>query len=255
MDPLWSDRNIDFIGIDNYLPIADWRDGVEHLDYDARSGRTSIYDLDYLKSNIEGGEYFDWYYASDAYRAAQKRTEITDHYGQPWVWRQKAVRDWWQNRHQNRPDGRPGAATAWQPGSKPVWFTEIGCPAVDKGANQPNMFPSEISSEGGFPHFSAATRDDFMPRQFLRANLEYWRDHGGGMVDPQNILVWAWDARPWPEFPVHESVWADGPDWSLGHWLNGRAGNAPAWFFGMRRSTVFVRMTDRPTCHPDSSVI
>jgi len=27
LDPLWSDPAIDFIGIDNYLPLADWRDG------------------------------------------------------------------------------------------------------------------------------------------------------------------------------------------------------------------------------------
>src|SRR5690606_147065 len=28
------------------------------------------------------------------------------------------------------------AATAWTPESKPVIFTELGCPAIDKGANQ-----------------------------------------------------------------------------------------------------------------------
>lgn len=32
LDPLWSDPNIDFIGIDNYMPLSDWRDGVDHLD-------------------------------------------------------------------------------------------------------------------------------------------------------------------------------------------------------------------------------
>ncbi|PZO65277.1 MAG: hypothetical protein DI498_09550 [Paracoccus denitrificans] len=32
LDPLWSDPNIDFIGIDNYMPLSDWRDGTDHLD-------------------------------------------------------------------------------------------------------------------------------------------------------------------------------------------------------------------------------
>ena len=32
LDPLWSDDNIDFIGIDNYMPLSDWRDGPEHKD-------------------------------------------------------------------------------------------------------------------------------------------------------------------------------------------------------------------------------
>ena len=41
-----------------------------------------------------------------------------------------------------RPPRRREAATptAWVPQSKPIWFTEIGCPAVDQGANQPNVF-------------------------------------------------------------------------------------------------------------------
>jgi hypothetical protein len=32
LDPLWSDANIDFIGIDNYMPLSDWRDGFDHAD-------------------------------------------------------------------------------------------------------------------------------------------------------------------------------------------------------------------------------
>ncbi|MCC5956737.1 MAG: glycoside hydrolase TIM-barrel-like domain-containing protein, partial [Natronohydrobacter sp.] len=27
LDPLWADEEIDFIGIDNYMPLSDWRDG------------------------------------------------------------------------------------------------------------------------------------------------------------------------------------------------------------------------------------
>ena len=50
LDPLWADPNIDFIGIDNYMPLSDWRDTPGHLDEAAGS----IYDLDYLRSNICG---------------------------------------------------------------------------------------------------------------------------------------------------------------------------------------------------------
>ena len=32
LDPLWADDNIDFVGIDNYMPLCDWRDGPEHAD-------------------------------------------------------------------------------------------------------------------------------------------------------------------------------------------------------------------------------
>jgi len=47
LDPLWADKNIDFIGIDNYMPLSDWRDDPAHLDAESSP---SIYDLDYLKS-------------------------------------------------------------------------------------------------------------------------------------------------------------------------------------------------------------
>ena len=70
LDPLWSDANIDFIGIDNYMPLADWRDGTAHLD---RAQSSSIYDASYLQSNIRGGEDYDWHYASPADRDAQTR--------------------------------------------------------------------------------------------------------------------------------------------------------------------------------------
>jgi hypothetical protein len=32
LDLLWSDPSIDFVGIDNYLPLSDWRDGDDHVD-------------------------------------------------------------------------------------------------------------------------------------------------------------------------------------------------------------------------------
>jgi hypothetical protein len=66
LDPLWSSANIDAIGLDVYWPLADWRDGRDHLD--AIAGAASIYDAAYLRSNVQGGEGFDWYYASAADR-------------------------------------------------------------------------------------------------------------------------------------------------------------------------------------------
>ncbi len=91
LDPLWSDPNIHFIGIDNYFPLSDWREGFDHAD--AQAGWGSIRDLDYLRGNIEGGEGFEWFYASDADRTAQIRTPITDGaYNKLWVFRPKDTR-------------------------------------------------------------------------------------------------------------------------------------------------------------------
>ena len=52
LDPLWADPNIDFIGIDNYMRLSDWREGDDHAD----AGWGSIYNPDYLRSNVAGGE-------------------------------------------------------------------------------------------------------------------------------------------------------------------------------------------------------
>ncbi|MFE1599938.1 baseplate multidomain protein megatron [Methylobacterium sp. ID0610] len=234
LDPLWADPAISFIGIDNYMPLADWRDGFEHAD---AATYASPYDPAYLAGNVAGGELFDWYYPSEADRDAQNRVPITDTaHDEPWVFRLKDLRSWWSNPHHDRPGGvRQAAATAWVPQSKPIRFTELGCPAVDKGANQPNVFLDPKSSESFLPHYSSGRQDLMMQRAFLEAALTTWRSpqanpvsavYGGRMVDPDRIHLWTWDARPYPDFPRQAGVWSDAPNYSLGHWLNGRLGLA-----------------------------
>jgi hypothetical protein len=126
--------------------------------------------------------------------------------------------------------GAAGAPTDWVP-SKPIWFTEIGCGAIDKGTNQPNKFLDWKSSESGRPHFSSGRRDDLIQARYLRAMLEYWADpavnpestiYGGRMLDVSRTHAWAWDARPFPAFPRNAGLWSDGANYRTGHWLNGR---------------------------------
>ncbi|EEE43055.2 baseplate multidomain protein megatron [Roseibium alexandrii] len=237
LDPVWSSSDCDFIGIDNYMPLSDWRDGFGHADHMA--GYQSIYDVAYLKANIEGGEYYDWFYASPEDRDSQTRTPIEDTaHGDHWVFRQKDVRNWWQNPHQNRPGGvRDTSVTGWVPQSKPVWFTELGCPGIDKGPNQPNVFYDPKSSESFVPYYSSGARDDFVQRRYLRAMLEFWADpgnnpvspvYGGPMLEPGRLYGWAWDIRPFPSFPIAADVWADHANFYTGHWLSRRMGGAPA---------------------------
>ena len=230
LDPLWADANIDFIGIDNYMPLSDWRDGDDHLD----AGYGSIYNLDYLRANVLGGEGYDWFYASPADRDAQIRTPITDGaYSEPWVFRYKDLPNWWASRHHDRPGGvRSANPTAWMPGAKPIHFTEIGCAAIDRGTNQPNKFLDPKSSESSRPYYSSGKRDDFIQMQYLRALNGFWAEPGnnpssGGtqMLDMSRAHVWAWDARPFPWFPAKTALWSDGENYNAGHWLNGRATN------------------------------
>ena len=394
LDALWADANIDFVGIDNYMPLSDWRDGEDHADAEWRS----IYNLDYLKANIEGGEGYDWYYPSEEARAAQRRKPITDGAeGLDWIFRYKDLRAWWDNSHTERlglfsrnliADGdRPqdwseftnaeitasaeapyqglnapadiasrghgadrarvetlvveadtryrvnlwvkpqtssvmrvlmqhqsgvsnirfvfstetlqttengcsiedatfnldqargiyhisfditwtladttvffhvgpssfvageyltcwgmsvkpadGAKTPWEPRSKPIRFTEMGCAAIDKGTNQPNKFLDPKSSESSIPYYSTGRRDDLIQMQYLRAMTDYWLDpeknpvsdvYGGPMLDMDHAYVWAWDARPWPAFPNNQALWSDGVNHARGHWISGRMGAQP----------------------------
>ncbi len=234
LDPLWADPNVDFVGIDNYMPLSDWRDGTAHAD----AGWGSIYNVDYLKANIEGGEGFDWYYDSPNSEEYQVRQPITDGaYGEDWVYRYKDIRSWWSQAHRERLGGvRQANATGWVPESKPVRFTEYGCAAIDKSTNQPNVFVDPKSSESALPRDSDGQRDDLIQMQYLRAVHEYWSDpatnpvssiYGGVMIDMGHAHAWAWDARPFPEFPGQSDVWGDAANYQTGHWLNGRATAQP----------------------------
>ncbi len=233
LDPLWADSNIDFIGIDNYLPLSDWREGEVQADDAYGSG----YALDYLAANVAGGEWFDWYYDSPEAEAAQRRVQISDDQDEPWVWRTKDLRGWWSNPHHERIGGvRSTVSTSWVPASKPIRFTEYGCPAVDRGANQPNLFVDPKSSESALPRASRSGRDDLAQMQYYRATGLFWRDgannplspiYGLPMVDMDRAHAWAWDARPFPVFPARSDLWGDGANYARGHWLNGRVTSQP----------------------------
>ncbi|QXT38880.1 baseplate multidomain protein megatron [Gymnodinialimonas ceratoperidinii] len=417
LDALWADPNIDMVAIDNYMPVSDWRDGTEHLDFEAGP----IHALDYLQSNIEGGEGYAWFYTGPEAQAAQRRTEITDGMDEPWIYRFKDLRNWWEQPHSNRiggfrtrdlpilgepefegkgwasgywvrlfnhaisalpgmdpityygsatvetapgegdvlqvagayltcsergyrpmvpgqevrvtirmrllaeptdgephktsvylafnrENGNPGgsrvlftvsdthvsdgwieqsatvtpedwvgvgaiwpdashwrvmvalngpttgspagavlqvsevtvavenAYTDWVPRSKPIWFTEFGCAAIDKGTNQPNKFLDPKSDESAIPTHSNGRRDDLIQAQYLRAVMDYWQadeknppsdQYDGRMLDMGRAHAWAWDARVWPAFPNDRERWSDGDNWTRGHWLTGRLDAQP----------------------------
>ncbi|WP_458756624.1 baseplate multidomain protein megatron [Afipia sp. TerB] len=239
LDPLWASDAIDAVGIDYYAPLSDWRDEAGHLD---SAQATSTHDLDYLRGNLAGGEGYAWYYADDDARAAQSRSAITDGLGKPWIYRAKDLWNWWASPHHERIAGAElENSTAWVPQSKPIWLTELGCPAVDKGANQPSVFPDSKSSAANRPYFSNGQRDDLIQRRYLEAVIGAFDPvygasetlnpvspvYGGRMIDVSGVHLWTWDARPYPVFPAAGDVWSDAPNWQTGHWLTGRLGGAP----------------------------
>ena len=129
-------------------------------------------------------------------RAPRRRAApITDGLGKPWVFRAKDLWNWWANPHYERVGGAElGSPTAWTPQGKPIWLTEIGCPAVDKGANQPSTFPDAKSADGGLPYFSNGRRDDLIQRRFLEAVLGAF-DPAFGATDESNPVSSVYGGR------------------------------------------------------------
>ena len=230
LDPLWADPAIDYVGIDWYPPMGDWRAGDGGLDGAAFAGPD---DPAYLAAQVAGGEGFDWFYATEADRVAQVRTPIVDSaHGEDWVFRVKDLAGWWSHAHHDRSGGvRSATPTAWVPGMKPIRLTEFGCAAVDRGGNAPNLFQDSKSAESALPPFSTGARDDRMQRRALEAVLEHFSRADANPVSPvyggpmlAGADAWCWDARPYPAFPGRSDVWADAGSWRAGHWLNGRLG-------------------------------
>jgi hypothetical protein len=225
LDPLWAHSEINFIGIDNYLPISDWRGTPLAID-DALFD--SIYDQGYLKSQIEGGERYDYQYLNEFDRDNQVRTPLTE-----WRYKDKDHKSWWGETHYDIVAGTEQASpTAYVPKLKRLVYTEYGCAAIDKGTNQPNKFLDPKSIESTAPYYSTGARDDRMQSSYYQAMTEYWQPESGHnptspltgeyCIDPTMMFAWTWDARPWPAFPRMLDVWSDGENYPAGHWLQGR---------------------------------
>ena len=188
--------------------------------------RSSVYDLDYLAARVAVGRGLRLVLRrARRTRDAQTRTPITDALGKPWMFRAEgsrllvvAMRMSSVSAARSSARRRRGCRSG-----KPIWIIETGCPAVDRGANAPNVFPDAHSTEGGLPYFSRGGRDDLMQARFIEAMLTHFDPtapggdarnplspvYGGRMVDPARIHVWCWDARPFPAFPGCSDVWAD----------------------------------------------
>ena len=189
LDPLWADNDIDFVTVDWFAPMSDWRQGDIHIDRTAGWG--SVYQQEYLWKNIEGGEFYDWRYTGDTPRKNQKRTKVVDSYDEIWVRRQKDIRGWWSNNHRDRPAGvRDSSLTPWRAASKQVVFM-MGVAPRDLATNEPRT---------GDTPFGLDVRDDAMQRSGIEAWLTYWQHR-----DPDNMVartvLWFWDARPHPSYP------------------------------------------------------
>ncbi len=231
LDQLYAHANIDLVCFDNYLPLSDWTTGDGGLD--ARhwldptpsgawpptaatfsglglTGPPTIYSTAYLKANIEGGQYFNWFYSdgnnlgvgldpngTDLRGSLPEGDRLTQsrhaYAANQQLLAPKHLRWWWNNSHQAVYDD--GDGTGWQPRgpftewtaqSKSIVFAEYGFASCDRATNQPNVFfdPASGASSTAFwsiwdPNVNAAGGyaprcDDVLQTLALQAIYDYW---------------------------------------------------------------------------------
>lgn len=197
LDSLWASDQIDVVGIDAYFPLTD----IRSYSYQPN--------IDEIKDGWTSGEGYDYYYAN-----GDRDKKIP--YGSPdFAW--KNIEYWWSNEHKDYPSGKK---SPWKPKMKKIWFTEYGFPSIHGATNMPNIFYNPESSEGGLPVFSNGGINFDIQRVAIEATLEKWEN--SEMVE--RMLLWCYDARPYPYFPISKELWADGDLWTYGHWVNGKLG-------------------------------
>lgn len=190
LDKLWSSPYIDFIGIDNYMPITDIKNG----------NATS----DEIRKGFSSGEGYNYYLGEYG-----EKLKLDKEY----AW--KNLRYWWENKHYN-PDG---SITQWEPRLKKIWFTEFGFPSIDKATNQPNIFYDPRCVDGGVPKHSSGEFNLQIQKLAIKEFINFWEKE----EYIENMFLWCFDARPYPEWP-HSKKWKDWPLWKKGHWINGKFG-------------------------------
>src|SRR5208282_4307226 len=70
--------------------------------------------------------------------------------------------------------------------------------------------------------FSQGRVDFLAQRVGLVATQAQWA--GSSMIE--QMLVWTWDARPFPYWPDLTAIWNDGGNWQTGHWVEGKLGTS-----------------------------
>lgn len=209
LDALWADSNIDFVSIDNYMPLTP--------DLPQQQITPEL-----IQQYWEDGEGWVYYYSDPAARTG--KTDYSPNDGtSPYAW--KNIEQFWNSAHFH--NANPATPTGWTAKMKPIWFAEYGFPSVDGAANQPNVFVDPTSVESFYPRGSKERVDFLAQRDAVKASLEFWQaknaEAGNGDLVPR-MFLWTWDARPYPFFPDLLDVWADGGNWKTGHWVNGKFG-------------------------------
>ena len=219
LDPLWAHPAIDAVGIDNYMPLSDWRDG----DYSAANpdGLPVPMIPAGLRAAIAGGRGLRLV-LSEPWSARCARTRArspTAPTASPGCFATRIWRAGGRSRITTGSAGwRPATPTAWVPRSKADLVHRTRLPGRRQGAepaeclSRPEIDAKalrRISRAAAAPISRSGASRGACRRTGIPAAPSFEAAHnplspvyGGRMVDASRCYVWAWDARPFPAFPL-----------------------------------------------------
>ena len=208
---------------------------------DETSGR-SPYDLAYLRSNIRGGEGFDWYYASAGgpggagadgdHRRRRGQAVGVPLQGHRGLVVESALRPAGRRRKRRfRPRGRRAPSRSGSPSSAARRSTRAPtsrtcsttrnrrsrrCPISPTA--RATTWRSARTSMRSSASSTATIPSSTDPTRFRRSMAGRWSTRRTCISGPGT-------RGPIPYFPECTDVWSDGANWERGHWLNGRLGS------------------------------
>jgi hypothetical protein len=187
LDALWSAQNINFVGIDYYMPLTD-----------TKNHNISVSDIEAGFTRGEGKDYY--------YMEGEKIPLHDEH--QQW----KNIEYWVGSQHWAwDPEAGESYKTSWTPNSKPVIFSEFGFRSIDMATNTPNVHGIDL------PKHSSGSEDYPLQIKAIRATLSYIQK-----TPAVNFgFCYCWDSRGYG----WQNKYDDGNEWAKGHWIDGKIKN------------------------------
>ena len=130
----------------------------------------------------------------------------------------KNLKYWVSHNHYNyNPDGSQNSQTDWVPNSKKIYFAEVGCPSIDSGATEPNLFFDPKAVQGGLPKGTTLTVCNTVQLFYYKSIVDNAHD---GNLPLREFSLWNIDSRPlFTLMGSGRSFWDDGYRIPVGHWM------------------------------------
>lgn len=172
---------------------------------------------DYLDGWFQDRDYYPGYYISDydLWKDSQGGTS-------PITASEYALKDldWWMNNTHDHVGPSPTYTriqTPWTIAAKKILFVETGCPSIDSGSTEPNLFYDPDAVQGGISKGSSLTRKDIVQYYYLKSLIE---NINNGSLPVSLVCVWQCDSRALSTL-IYEGnfFWGDTYRVPYVHWL------------------------------------